>query len=217
MVAARRRTLGGYGGGNSRSAAPSALGDRKQPAGRHAPRENLPRTTQDLPKRPITPPFPPPGLPQACFCRRTRPPDLADLARRLAALPEAVRAEIVTMIKAAQAIMRHSDINLTMGRYSHVLVEQAGDAVAALPDLSLPATETASATGTDGNSRLALCLALSGGPKQTSADGRRTEGGTRRHQERIGKCWTNLQFSKRIGGGGGIRTHEIWRFCKPLP
>ena len=29
------------------------------------------------------------------------PPDVADLARRLAALPEAVRAEIVAMVKAA--------------------------------------------------------------------------------------------------------------------
>jgi len=29
------------------------------------------------------------------------PPDVADLARRLAALPEAVRAEIVAMLKAA--------------------------------------------------------------------------------------------------------------------
>ena len=38
--------------------------------------------------------------------------------------------------KVAQSLMRHSDINLTMSRYSHVLVGQEKDAVASLPDLS---------------------------------------------------------------------------------
>ena len=39
--------------------------------------------------------------------------------------------------KVAQAIMRHSDINLTMSRYSHVMEAQEAEAVARLPDLSL--------------------------------------------------------------------------------
>ena len=86
--------------------------------------------------------------------------------------------------------MRHSDINLTMSRYSHVLVEQEGDAVAALPDLATAPCEALTvAVGQDrpaetGDPRLALylalCLALSGGPSQTSADsaGRNTESDT---------------------------------------
>lgn len=47
--------------------------------------------------------------------------------------------------------MRHSDINLTMSRYTHTLRGQESEAVAALPDLSLPSKkkEKAAATGTD--------------------------------------------------------------------
>ncbi len=52
--------------------------------------------------------------------------------------------------KVAQAIMRHSDINLTLSRYSHIYAGQEADAVAALPDLSLPAEQADAATGTDG-------------------------------------------------------------------
>jgi len=53
--------------------------------------------------------------------------------------------------KVAQAVMRHSDINLTMSRYTHVFRGQESDAVAALPDLSqAPVKESARATGTDG-------------------------------------------------------------------
>jgi hypothetical protein len=51
--------------------------------------------------------------------------------------------------KVAQSLMRHSDINLTMSRYSHVLVGQESDAVAALPDLAAPPAEAAARTGTD--------------------------------------------------------------------
>ena len=76
--------------------------------------------------------------------------------------------------KVAQSLMRHSDINLTMSRYSHVLIGQESDAVAALPDLSAPPAEAARATGTAGPepapARLARCLALQGGKGRTSAD-----------------------------------------------
>jgi integrase len=53
--------------------------------------------------------------------------------------------------KVAQSIMRHSDINLTMSRYSHVLRGQESEAIAGLPDLSLPSKQSqqAKATGTD--------------------------------------------------------------------
>ena len=54
--------------------------------------------------------------------------------------------------KVVQSIMRHSDINLTMGRYTHVLRGQESKAVAKLPDLSQPSKgkQRAIATGTDG-------------------------------------------------------------------
>ena len=49
--------------------------------------------------------------------------------------------------------MRHSDINLTMARYSHVFKGQESAAVAKLPDLSAASRERqqAKATGTEGN------------------------------------------------------------------
>lgn len=52
--------------------------------------------------------------------------------------------------KVAQSIMRHSTIDLTMSRYSHVFAGQEADAVADLPDLSAPKRQAAQATGTDG-------------------------------------------------------------------
>ena len=53
--------------------------------------------------------------------------------------------------KVAQSLMRHSDINLTMSRYTHTLRGQESKAVAALPDLSLPSKkkQQMAATGTD--------------------------------------------------------------------
>ena len=51
--------------------------------------------------------------------------------------------------KVAQSIMRHSDINLTMSRYTHTLAGQEAKAVAGLPDLSLPSSGKQAATGTD--------------------------------------------------------------------
>mgnify|MGYP006959939603 CR=1 FL=1 len=47
--------------------------------------------------------------------------------------------------------MRHSDRNLTMSRYTHIFRGQESEAVAGMPDLSLPSKEAqkAVATGTD--------------------------------------------------------------------
>jgi len=65
--------------------------------------------------------------------------------------------------KVVQSIMRHSDINLTMSRYTHVLRGQESEAIAALPDLSVPTKQekvaTGVATGTDGKTDLAENLA----------------------------------------------------------
>jgi len=55
--------------------------------------------------------------------------------------------------KVAQSIMRHSDINLTMSRYSHVLRGQESEAIEGLPDLSLPSKQSQQATGTDGSEK----------------------------------------------------------------
>ncbi len=52
--------------------------------------------------------------------------------------------------KVAQSIMRHSDINLTMSRYSHTYLEQESEAISRLPDFSLNRKQRAKATGTDG-------------------------------------------------------------------
>lgn len=52
--------------------------------------------------------------------------------------------------KVAQSIMRHSDINLTMSRYSHTYLEQESKAISRLPDFSLNGIQRAKATGTDG-------------------------------------------------------------------
>ncbi|MHC4679673.1 MAG: hypothetical protein ACYTEK_13330 [Planctomycetota bacterium] len=52
--------------------------------------------------------------------------------------------------KVAQSIMRHSDINLTMSRYTHILTDQEARAVENLPDLSRPSRQRTTATGTNG-------------------------------------------------------------------
>ena len=44
--------------------------------------------------------------------------------------------------------MQHSDINLTMSRYTHILEGQEAEALAALPDLGVGVGEQAQATGT---------------------------------------------------------------------
>ncbi len=78
--------------------------------------------------------------------------------------------------KVAQAIMRHSDINLTMSKYTHTLRGQEHEAVAKLPDLSAPEPQAQRATGTDGRnvttpSDLASDLAFSSAGKCTQPQG----------------------------------------------
>ena len=52
--------------------------------------------------------------------------------------------------KVAQSIMRHSDINLTMSRYTRVLTGQEVKAVESLPNLTTPSKQRDAAAGTDG-------------------------------------------------------------------
>ena len=92
--------------------------------------------------------------------------------------------------KVAQSLMRHSDINLTMSRYSHVLIGQESEAVAALPDLSAPPAEAARDTGTAGPepapASLARCLALPGGKGRTSANSGKRKASTNADAESAG-------------------------------
>jgi hypothetical protein len=60
-----------------------------------------------------------------------------------------------------QSMARHSDPKLTLGRYTHTEIGEQGDALALLPDLSSAFSDIQSATGTDGDSVLARCLAFS--------------------------------------------------------
>ena len=71
--------------------------------------------------------------------------------------------------RVAQNIMRHSSVELTLGTYTHVYREQESNAVAKLPDLSIPpSTETGRATGTDDltSSQAAAHLQRAGTPKE---------------------------------------------------
>ncbi len=51
--------------------------------------------------------------------------------------------------KTAQAIMRHSDINLTMSRYTHIFRGAESEAVESMPDFSSQGRQRQVATGTD--------------------------------------------------------------------
>ena len=82
--------------------------------------------------------------------------------------------------KVAQALMRHSTVELTLGRYSHLYRGQETEAIAGLPDLSLPSKlkQKAAKTGTDNQDfspettrkNLAQNLALSCGKGRISTD-----------------------------------------------
>ncbi len=65
--------------------------------------------------------------------------------------------------KVAQALARHSTITLTMDRYSHTVIGEQSEALAALPDLTVTVRSEQLATGTDGRIELPVarwnCLA----------------------------------------------------------
>ncbi len=78
--------------------------------------------------------------------------------------------------KVAQTIMRHSDINLTMGLYTHILRGQESQAIENLPDLSWQMEETQKATGTDDSTRAYKKLTKKpvSGRNRLSSNGNRT-------------------------------------------
>jgi len=70
--------------------------------------------------------------------------------------------------KVAQDLARHSDINLTLSLYSHTVVEDRAEALAALSDLSHAGAEAMRATGTDDDDpRLGVVLASSLASKES--------------------------------------------------
>ena len=76
----------------------------------------------------------------------------------------AISKECHSIIKAhhhpstAQRLARHCDVNLTLSHYTHSTLERQSEAVERLPDIG-PQAEVARATGTDGGTVLASCLA----------------------------------------------------------
>jgi len=81
--------------------------------------------------------------------------------------------------RVAQAILRHSDANMTLRTYTHVLRGRESEAVGKLPDFSLHAQQHQKATGTEGHAdvttgaRLASCLACSWGKQRILVDDNR--------------------------------------------
>ena len=74
--------------------------------------------------------------------------------------------------KVSQSLMRHSDINLTMSRYTHIFRGQESEAVEKLPDLSLPSQkkQQALATGTNDKNDLSQNLSELAGQKHISTN-----------------------------------------------
>jgi len=128
--------------------------------------------------------------------------------------------------KAAMDLARHTDINLTMARYSHTRVEDRARAVAALPNLDQqPDTQEMRATGTeDKASALPECL-----PENLSEPlNRLASTGSKKRKQRpkpnpqstskkvnkirglaaIGKGCETVGSGAKEKADGGIRTHD---------
>ena len=135
--------------------------------------------------------------------------------------------------KTAQTILRHSKVDLTLSRYTHTFKGQASEAIAKLPDLSLPSRESERAlkTGTDNadvtQSDLARFLALEGQNRPNLRTNLDTSGHLRTGEgEELLQEKSALSGSKRAisdenrrGGDSNPRCGCIptRRFSKPLP
>ena len=108
--------------------------------------------------------------------------------------------------RVAQDIMRHSDINLTMNTYTHVLLEQHTEAVNRLPDLSaLPMDVSNMGTGTEGRdiSDLLRNLLRLGNFGRILAN---SDGQTSENVDSQETWVTGQKGEKRESWGTGIRT-----------
>ena len=112
--------------------------------------------------------------------------------------------------KVAQGLARHSTITLTMDRYTHTLVGEQSEALAVLPDLTLPARQALQATGTDDAqsdpARLALCLAPQGRPEGTSVGAGGLAAGTTAEARKSENPAEKQGSAEKKSGEGGIRT-----------
>lgn len=118
-------------------------------------------------------------------------------------------------VKLAQTLARHSTVQLTLGRYTHVGLHDGAAAVDALPKLlpEMPGREALRATGTDGaqlgQKNLASCLSFSERFQATGVDsgGRDTEKATcEQATENTGKTRDLLE-----------KTHYARRDSNPQP
>jgi len=133
--------------------------------------------------------------------------------------------------KVAQDLMRHSDINLTMSRYTHTLHGQTLEAVESLPDLGdLEAVEL-QATGTDGKAlngatrphsgpkKPEVCVATSVAKNHAlgriSADLGGQEGGKQSSQKSALLGPKNGFSAQNSNEGAGTRTQDL-RLKRPL-
>ncbi len=89
--------------------------------------------------------------------------------------------------KLAQSLARHSTITLTMDRYTHTVIGEQADALAALPDLSprTPESELMRATGTYDSqpTHLSPQLGDKNVPRRAKACGEHAKGATLRHTQ----------------------------------
>jgi integrase len=111
--------------------------------------------------------------------------------------------------KTAQALARHSDINLTMSRYTHSLLEEQWEAVQRLPNLDVEEEGRALSTGTNGGPVLGSCLAKQEQFGQTDPDESRLRDGGERQAEkapRMPEKALSRPLARENGGERGIRT-----------
>ena len=74
--------------------------------------------------------------------------------------------------KVAQKIMRHTDVNLTLGLYTHTMQGQEAAAIESLPDLSAPSKEQQRSlrTGTTDTDNFLSKSCFQGGKTRTDTD-----------------------------------------------
>jgi len=118
--------------------------------------------------------------------------------------------------KTAQELARHSDINLTMSRYTHSRLEQQSEAVQRLPDLSVEERAQARKTGTSSGVHLGSHLATQGGSDQIDGDQSRQAEGEDAEDEKAlevpEKVVSGHSAKVKTGGGRGIRTPGTRRY-----
>ena len=110
--------------------------------------------------------------------------------------------------KVAQQIMRHSTVELTLGRYSHVYRGQESAAVEALPVLE-PVFDEAVKTGTYDENGISSSISKRGHFRASNQDYSGQLTGTQESPKTANLSGKTGFSEQKTTGGGGIRTHEI--------